>query len=115
MILIFVLVIFLAYYITKILNQRAMNFNKSINFEIIDHIIIGREKSLYIIRIGQEYILIGVSNNSINYIKNINKEDIIINKKNVTFKNSLNMSIEMLKKMSNMYLGGKTRENNKKN
>jgi len=49
--LIFILVVFLAYYVTLFLNKKAFNIYKGENFEIIDHLALGKDKNLYIIKV----------------------------------------------------------------
>ncbi|MDI6604123.1 MAG: flagellar biosynthetic protein FliO [Thermoanaerobacteraceae bacterium] len=113
---IFVFILFMAYFVTKILNQKTLSYTKSNNMQVIEHIFLGHDKNLYIVKVGSEYILIGVTSSNINYIKKIKKEDIAVmeNKKN-DFKCNLDISLKKLKTLSNKYLGGNKNDIDEKN
>lgn len=114
LILIFSLVIFLAYFVTKFVSLKAINYSKSNNLEIIDRIAIGRDKYLYIIKAGNKYILIGTSGNYISRLKDLKEEELNITKKNkIDFANNLNITIKKLRELKefrNRYLEKKDGE-----
>lgn len=112
--LIFICVVFLAYYVTVFINKKALNIYKGNNFDIIDHLILGKDKSLYIIRVCDEYLLLSVTNNSIEYIKTLNAEDIKIKGGSNSFKQNINISLNNLKKLSIKNLGGNKHDTYKK-
>ncbi|MGF7399645.1 flagellar biosynthetic protein FliO [Thermoanaerobacterium thermosaccharolyticum] len=113
--LIFVFVVFLAYYVTAFINKKALNIYKGNNFDIIDHLNLGKDKNLYIIKVCNEYLLFSVTNNSIVYIKTLTADDVKIKDKNNRFKQSLNISLNNLKKLSMRNLGGNEHDTYKKN
>lgn len=107
-ILIFCLVISLAYFVTKFVSRKAINYSRGNNLEVIDHIVIGRDKYLYIIKAGKKYILIGAAGSYISYLKDLEEEELNINKKsNIDFANNLNKTIKRLKEFHNHYLDKK--------
>jgi flagellar protein FliO/FliZ len=113
---IFVFILFMAYFVTKILNQKTLSYTKSNNMQIIEHIFLGHDKNLYIVKVGSEYILIGVTSSNINYIKKIKKEDIaVMENKKSDFKCNLDISLKKLKILSNKYLGGNKNDIDEKN
>lgn len=106
----FFLVIGLIFYITRFIGQSTLKYTRSTNLEVIDYIILGRDKGLYIVKVGDRFFLIGVSSNNITYLTEIDKENI----KNITndrdFVTNLNISIEKLKQLKNRYLPKKDGE-----
>ncbi|MFU0783593.1 MAG: Flagellar biogenesis protein FliO [Thermoanaerobacterium thermosaccharolyticum] len=113
--LIFVFVVFLAYYVTAFINKKALNIYKGNNFDIVDHLNLGKDKNLYIIKVCNEYLLLSVTNNSIVYIKTLTADDVKMKDKNSSFKQSLNISLNNLKKLSMRNLGGNEHDTYKKN
>jgi flagellar protein FliO/FliZ len=77
---------------------------------VIDYIILGRDKGLYIVKVGDKFFLIGVSNNNITYLTEINKEDMKVPTNDKDFVTNLNISIERLKRLKNRYLSKKDGE-----
>ncbi|ADD02484.1 flagellar biosynthetic protein FliO [Thermoanaerobacter italicus Ab9] len=106
----FLLVIGLAYYITRFIGQSTLRYTRSTNLQVIDYVMLGRDKGLYILKVGNKFFLIGVSNTNITYLTEINKEDLkfVTNDKN--FVTNLNTSIEKLKQLKNKYLSNKDGE-----
>lgn len=104
--LIFVFVVFLAYYVTAFINKKALNIYKGNNFDIVDHLNLGKDKNLYIIKVCNEYLLFSVTNNSIVYIKTLTADDVKMKDKGSSFKQCLNISLNNLKKLSIRNLGG---------
>ncbi|HHW56558.1 MAG TPA: flagellar biosynthetic protein FliO [Clostridia bacterium] len=104
---IFLLVIGLAFYITRLIGQSTIKYTRSNNLNIIDYILLGKDKGLYIVKVGTKYFLIGVTNSSINYISEIEGESIKIQTETRDFSTNLNISIEKLKQLKNRYLSKK--------
>ncbi|MDE4541829.1 flagellar biosynthetic protein FliO [Thermoanaerobacterium sp. R66] len=112
--LIFILVVFLAYYVTLFLNKKAFNMYKGENFDIVDHLALGKDKNLYIIKVCNEYMLFSATSNSIVYIKTLNEKDLKIKDKSFNFGQSLNISLNNLRRLSIKNLGGNEHDKNKK-
>ena len=106
----FLLVIGAAFYITRFIGQSTLRYTRSTNLQVIDYVMLGRDKGLYILKVGNKFFLIGVSNTNITYLTEINKEDLkfVTNDKN--FVTNLNTSIEKLKQLKNKYLSKKDGE-----
>ena len=106
----FLLVIGAAFYITRFIGQSTLRYTRSTNLQVIDYIILGRDKGLYIVKVGDKFFLIGVSNNNITYLTEINKEDMKVPTNDKDFVTNLNISIERLKRLKNRYLSKKVGE-----
>jgi len=107
---VFLLVIGVAFYITRFIGQSTLRYTRSTNLQVIDYIILGRDKGLYIVKVGDKFLLIGVSNSNITYLTEINKEDIKTLSNDKDFVTNLNISIERLKQLKNRYLSKKDGE-----
>ncbi|HHV73602.1 MAG TPA: FliO/MopB family protein [Thermoanaerobacterium sp.] len=112
--LIFILVVFLAYYVTLFLNKKAFNMYKGENFDIVDHLALGKDKNLYIIKVCNEYMLFSATGDSIVYIKTLNGKDLKIKDKSFNFGQSLNISLNNLRRLSIKNLGGNEHDKDKK-
>lgn len=106
----FFLVIGAAFYISRFIGQSTLRYTRSTNLQVIDYIILGKDKGLYIVKVGDKFFLIGVSNNNITYLTEINKEDIKVLANDKDFVTNLNSSIERLKQLKNRYLSKKDGE-----
>lgn len=57
--LIFVAILFAAYYTAKYVSKRGNKFAKSRHMKIEDRLILSRDKTVYLIKVGKEYYLVG--------------------------------------------------------
>jgi len=94
----FFLVIGAAFYITRFIGQSSIKLGRSSNLEVIDFISLGREKGLYIIKVGNRFMLIGVTNSTITYLAEIEKEHVKMEKQK-DFAVELNFSLERFRNL----------------
>lgn len=78
----FIMVLFGAYFATRLFGSFQIKKGSSKNIHHLESISVGPQKVLQLIKVGEEYILIGVTKDKITFIKDINKENIDINKYN---------------------------------
>lgn len=78
----FLFVLFLAYYTTKIFAGAKMKTMKNNNMKIVETISIGFN-NLHILQINEKYYLISSSKEGIRYLKELDKEEIIIENKDI--------------------------------
>lgn len=71
LILVMVAILFAAYYTTRLVSGKASRMLRSNKMHIIDRLAISRDKMLLIVRVGDEFHFLGVSNNQINHLANI--------------------------------------------
>ncbi len=74
----FAIVITAAYYVTHFIAKFQKGKFQGKNLEIIEAISVGTQKSVQLVRVGKEYIVIGVSKNEINMLKTLGEDDIVI-------------------------------------
>ncbi len=77
-ILIFVAILFAAYYTAKYVSKRGNKFAKSRHMEIEDRLILSRDKTVYLIKVGKEHYLVGSTAHKLNVLgkpESITEED----------------------------------------
>ena len=76
--LVFLLVVALTYFTTRFVGkfQKTVNYNK--NFNVIETYRITNGKYLQIVRIGEKYVVIGISKDNITKICDLAEEDIVL-------------------------------------
>ncbi len=72
-----VLVLMLAYFMTKKIGKGMIHYQNSRNIKVLDRMMLGQDKSLLIIQVGQKYCLIGVAQSGIQLLKELNESEII--------------------------------------
>lgn len=70
----FVLVLFGAYFTTRFLAKHQSNRMKNCHLKIIEAIQVGPGKTVQLMKIGDEFIAIGVTKDKITYLKSIDQE-----------------------------------------
>ena len=73
----FVAILFAASLATKFIGNKYVKNRHSKYIKVVDQIMLGKERWLYIIQIGETLLLIGISNNSIELLKKIEHSDLI--------------------------------------
>lgn len=69
----FVLVLFGAYFTTRFLGKYQSNRMKNSHLKIIEAIQVGPGKTVQLVKIGEEYVAIGVTKDRITFIKSIDE------------------------------------------
>lgn len=76
LILIFIIVLVICYYTTKFVAGRQISSKKKGNFDIIETFAIAQNKYLQLIRMGDKYVVISVSKDSVRFITELKEEEI---------------------------------------
>ncbi len=63
-----------AYYTSRFIANLQNTTSKASNMKILEAISLGPQKTLQLIKIGKEYILIGVSKDTVTFVKEISEE-----------------------------------------
>ncbi|WZL74855.1 flagellar biosynthetic protein FliO [Clostridiaceae bacterium 35-E11] len=73
---IFLIILVLAYYTTKIVGKKSNMYFGNKNLKIVERISLGMDKSIYIISICENYYLLAVTKQNIELIDKLNPESI---------------------------------------
>ena len=84
LILIFVIVLVVCYYTTRFVAGRQLVQKKMGNFEIVETFAIAQNKYLQLIRMGNKYVVISVTKDSINVITELEEAEICQIQNNVS-------------------------------
>jgi len=64
-------VCFLAYVMTKFVGKRSMNIMKSKYMKVVDSLSMGFDRTIYLVKVGQQYVLMYSSTKGFEFICNI--------------------------------------------
>ncbi|GMQ62763.1 flagellar biosynthetic protein FliO [Vallitalea maricola] len=78
----FILVLVGAYYVTRVFGRFQIKKGSSQNIHQLESISVGPQKFIQLIKIGDEYILIGITKDKITFLKEIDKDNIDLSKYN---------------------------------
>ena len=90
LIFILILVILVAYYISKLVANLKLGQLKDSNFKVIDTFQFATNKMLMIVQVGERYMLIAVSKEQVQYLTELNEDDIVFNMESSQEKRTLN-------------------------
>jgi flagellar protein FliO/FliZ len=85
-------VIVLMYYTMKFLQSRVRQFGQGNNMKIIETLPVSQKGFVHIVKIGEEFVLLGVTENQVTYLKNLDEFDIEVKEEvpNHQFRNIFN-------------------------
>lgn len=91
LLLVFFLILFAAYYVTKLIAKKGLLRGKTQNIELIESFRLNQNKMIQIVRIGNKYIVIGVSKDHFEYLTEVDPEELDLtpveaSNKDVSFK-----------------------------
>ena len=81
-IILFFVILWAAYIATKYLGNLQMNKSNGNHLKIIEVIPVGPQKTLQLIRIGSEYMVIGVSKDHITFIQSVDESKLTFSENN---------------------------------
>lgn len=96
LLLVFVFILFAAYYATKWVSNTGMNLQKNKNIKILEVFRINQTKYIYLVKMGDKVVALGVTKDHIEYIAEINEESLIfdkVDKAGGSFKELLKLSM----------------------
>jgi flagellar protein FliO/FliZ len=83
-----------AYYVTKYLSKKGLNHGKNKNLKIIETAAIGIDKNLLLVKVGEQYLLLGSTQRNISLLSAIDQEKLTIENANEVYNESDNESYE---------------------
>lgn len=92
-------VFFLAYVMTKFVGKKSMNVMKSRYMKVIDSLSMGFDRTIYLVKVGQQYVLMYSSTKGFEFICNIDSNMVNENveSENLTSGNSFSKYFEFFK------------------
>lgn len=96
-----------AYYTSRFLGNHQLNKKSLSNLSILEVISVGPQKTIQLIKAGNEYILIGVTRDRITFLKEVSESNIDLSllatnmNHSIPFKNYLNQSFKKKSSDSN--------------
>ena len=69
-------VIFLAYVMTKFVGKKSMNMMKSKYMTVIDSLSMGFDRTIYLVKVGEQYVLMYSSTKGFEFICNVDSSKI---------------------------------------
>ena len=67
-----------AYYVTKYLSRKGLKQGKNKNLKIVESAALGIDKSLLLVKVGEQYLLLGSTQKNISMLAEIDKEKLTI-------------------------------------
>lgn len=87
----FIAVLVAAYFVTRFIGSRMSQGTGSKYLKIVDRIILGNDKSICIVQVGNCFYLIGISNHHVELLGEIDSKNLIpLEARQVTFNGLLN-------------------------
>lgn len=94
-------VILLAYISLRLTNQYLSKQGKGKSIQVMERIPINNKSTLCVVKAGEEYLLLGVSDNNIQMIKKLEKDEVVdyaAYNQGISFKDAMNIHFKKLKK-----------------
>lgn len=101
LLLLFIIILGATYFTTRLVGNIQNNQRKKSNFKIIEGFKVAPGKYLQLIQIGRKYYLIGIGKNEITIIKELDKEDLLLEELELNqkdFSKHLNSLMDKVKK-----------------
>ena len=71
-----IIVIALAFIIMRFVASRGIGMSKGQRMQVVERLPLGPRQSLMIVKVGAQYMLVGVSEGSIQHLKDLDAEDV---------------------------------------
>lgn len=94
-------VILLAYISLRLTNQYLSKQGRGKNIQILERVPLNNKSALCVVKAGQDYLVLGISENNIQVIKKLEAEEVIEHaglNQDINFKEALSMNLKKLKK-----------------
>ena len=100
-------VIFLAYVMTKFVGKKSMNMMKSKYMTVIDSLSMGFDRTIYLVKVGEQYVLMYLSTKGFEFICNVESSKIDPNsvQENNTQNKSFSKYFDFFSKEQNKKVG----------
>ncbi len=106
LILVFILILVAAYYVTKWLSTSGLKMQKNQNIKILEVFRLNQSKYIYIVELGNKVVALGVSKDHIEYLTELKRDSLEFKKPEsglMNFKDFLKLSKTKVEKKSSTY------------
>lgn len=100
LIILLILILAATYYTTKFVGGMKLGQMKNSNFKVIDAYRISPNKVMQIVKIGNKYIVIAISKDTINYITELDEAELFIREEQTAEKLSFKETFDKLRNMN---------------
>lgn len=103
-------VMFLAYVMTKFIGKRSNSMMKSKYMKIIDTLSLGFDRSIYLIQVGEQYVLMHMSVKGMEFICNLDSESMrhtVLNTPETSDKNNFGKYFDFFRTENKSNIGSK--------
>ncbi len=83
-----------AYYVTKYLARKGLNSTNNKNLKIVETVPLGIEKSLLLVKVGEQYLLLGNTQKGITMLTAVESEKLTLNNTNEAYNNMAGENVE---------------------
>lgn len=104
LLILFAIILAAAYYVTKLVGTKTLKNYKGKNIKVLEGIMLSKDNYLYLVNVGDKYLLLGCSSNHISCLKEMDKDNINLllyeteQQLEVPFENYLSKIIHKIKK-----------------
>ncbi len=106
LILVFILILVAAYYVTKWVSTSGLKMQKNQNIKILEVFRLNQSKYIYIVELGNKVVALGVSKDHIEYLTDLERDSLEFKKPEsglMNFKDFLKLSKNKLEKKSSTF------------
>jgi flagellar protein FliO/FliZ len=92
-------ILFVAYLTTKALGAKFISYSRGKYIKVVDRIMLGKDKWIHLVKIGNVYYLVGSTNQNIELLGQIDKQEIVPLSSEIekgTFQNTLERYINKI-------------------
>lgn len=97
MLIVFVLILAAAYYVSKYFGKYSLNNGRNSNIKVVETVRIAPDRYLQIVNVGEKYFLIGISKNNVSLISELDANAIRITTPKEIFKFSFKEFLDKAK------------------
>ena len=90
-------VLLLAYISLKWMGQKLPSQNETRHIKVVDRMVLGRDKYLLLVKVAEKTVLVGISNNSVDKICDIDDPDAVLEVPAVASKNFSDVLLSTIK------------------
>lgn len=88
----FIGVLFAAYYVTRFIGRFQMGQTRQRNMQIVEAISVGQGKTIQLVKVGDRFILVGVTKDQITFLSEVDEEGLNLEQLKTSFEGGQNFN-----------------------